>query len=323
MKTRADFLQTVQIFSDLSPLELNALGRVLHVHKLKRAEYLFRQGDPGGELFVVESGKVGISMTLSDGKELEIVSFSRGDFFGEMSVFEGAPRSASCFSKSRCRLLSLHEEVLSKLMTELPTGVMKIMRQMLITSQRRMRDAGDFLYETVRWGEEARKRSITDPLTGLYNRRYLDETIAEQLENAKKHSQPLAYVMLDLDNFRQINEEYSQETGDRLIISASECFRRHLRSEDAAVRCGGDEFTIILPGTAGDEALMIMEAIRLDVERIEILRPLGGAIKKVTTSQGIACYPRNGGDAASLRQAADAALYKAKEAGRNRIVLAE
>ena len=323
MKTRAEFLKTVRIFSDLSAAELHALSKVLHAHQLKKGEVLFRQGDPGGELFVVESGSVGIAVTLSDGKDLEIVDFRRGDFFGEMSVFEKAPRSAGCYAKNRCRLLSLHAAALSRLTMEQTAAVMKIMRQMLRVTLQRMRDAGDFLYETVRWGEEARRRSITDPLTGLHNRRYLDETMAEYLERARSRAQPLAYVMLDLDHFRQINEEYSQEIGDRVIVAASECFRRHLRSTDAAARYGGDEFTFILPATTGEEARTIMEAIRREVAEMDILRGLGGAIERVTTSQGIACFPENAGDPEGIRQAADAALYRAKEMGRNRVVLAE
>jgi diguanylate cyclase (GGDEF)-like protein len=323
MTGRADFLKTVRIFRDLSASELRALDGVLHRHQLNKGEVLFKQGDPGGELFVVESGSVGVTVALSDGTELEIVSFSRGDFFGEMSVFEKAPRSAGCYAKKRCRLLSLRQAALSRLMANQTAGVMKILRQMLLVTLQRMRDAGDFLYETVRWGEEARKRSITDPLTGLYNRRYLDETMADYLQKADAGSQPLAYVMLDLDHFRKINEEYSQDMGDRIIIAASECFRRHLRTGDVAARYGGDEFTFILPGTGREEARKVMEAIRLDVEAMDILEGLGGSIKRVTTSQGIACYPENAGDAKGIREAADAALYQAKEMGRNRVVLAE
>ncbi len=324
MNTKAEFLKSVKIFGDLSDEEAKAIQEKLHAHRLKKGETLFRQGaESGGELFVVESGTVGISMTLSDGKELEIVSFSRGDFFGEMSVFEKAPRSASCCAKSRCRLLSLHEAVLFQLMKEQPAVAMKIMNRMLFITRRRMKDRGDFLYETVQWGEEARKRAITDPLTGLYNRRYLDESIKEYLKKAKNSSKPLAFVMLDLDNFRMINEEYSQDIGDKVIIAAAERFRLHLRSTDIAVRYGGDEFTFILPDTEGGTARNIMEAIRSDVETIDILEGLAGSMRKITTSQGIACFPSDAVDAKMLRESADAALYKAKELGRNRIVLAQ
>lgn len=138
---------------------------------------------------------------------------------------------------------------------------------------------------------------------------------------ARKSAKPLALVMLDLDHFREINEGYSQEIGDRVILVATEVFRRHLRPSDVAARYGGDEFTFILPETNAETARELMEAIRADVERLTLLRELGGPVEHVTTSQGIACFPDQARDLKSLRESADAALYRAKELGRNRVVL--
>jgi diguanylate cyclase (GGDEF)-like protein len=90
-----------------------------------------------------------------------------------------------------------------------------------------------------------------------------------------------------------------------------------------AARYGGDEFTFVLPAANPEQAFRIMEAIRRDVEEMDVLRGLGGAIQRVTTSQGIACFPDNADDPEGIRKAADAALYRAKEMGRNRVVLAE
>ena len=128
--------------------------------------------------------------------------------------------------------------------------------------------------------------------------------------------------MLDLDHFRSINEQYSEDVGDRVIAAAAGSFRRHLRPADIAARYGGDEFTILLPDTGPEAARNLMEKIRTDVEGLDLLEREAGSVRRVTTSQGIACFPDHGRDQKTLRAAADAALYTAKERGRNRIAVA-
>jgi diguanylate cyclase (GGDEF)-like protein len=337
MSVRTEFLSTVRIFADLEAGELEALEALLHSHELRAGEVLFREGDSGGELFVVDSGSLGIWMSLVDGQTLEIAAFGPGDFFGEMSIFENEPRSASCQAKSACRLLSLNEKDLFRYMDESPASAAKIMGRMLSVTRRRLQDTSGFLSDMVQWGEEARRRAITDPLTGLYNRRYLDEALEDHIIKARTIGQPLCLVMLDLDRFREINEGYSQETGDAVIVAAAQVFRRHLRDTDIAARYGGDEFTFLLPGTDAGSARVLLEAIRADVESLRLSKVIerttgrGRAVPssgsppaelRVTTSQGLACYPEHARDLKVLRELADAALYQAKEQGRNRVVAA-
>jgi len=322
-----DFLRSVRVFADLESRELRDLLGMLRPHALEADQVLFREGDAGGELFVVEAGSIAISVTLADGQSLEIAGFGPGDFFGEMSIFENEPRSATCQAKTPCRLLSLHKDDLFRYLTESPASAGKIMRRMLAVTRRRLEDTGEFLSDMVQWGEEARRRAITDPLTGLYNRRYLDEALEEYLMKARESGQPLCLVMLDLDHFREINEGYSQEIGDEVIVAAAEVFRRHLRKSDAAARYGGDEFTFLLPATDAATAAGVLEAIRGDVETLSLLEELGTEaaaprIRRITTSQGLACFPEHARDLKTLREQADAALYRAKELGRNRVVTA-
>jgi diguanylate cyclase (GGDEF)-like protein len=330
MAVTRDILGKVKIFADLEPAELGDLRGMLRPHILKAEQVLFREGDPGGELYVVESGSIGISVNAGDGQSVEIASFRAGDFFGEMSIFERERRSATCRAKSACRLLSLQQDDLFRYMAEQPASAARIMKRMLAVTRRRLEDTGEFLSDMVLWGEQARRRAITDPLTGLYNRRYLEEAQEEYLTKARDSRQPLAIVMLDLDHFREINEEYSQEVGDKVIVAAAEVFRRHLRPADAAARYGGDEFTFLLPGADCTTAGRILEAIRADIEALSLLAELPAArdgtpargVRRLTTSLGLACYPEHGEDIKSLRSLADAALYRAKELGRNRVMTA-
>ena len=341
MSDTNNFLQSVRIFSDLSAGEIQDLRGLLHPRKLSKGETLFQEGDPGGELFVVESGALGIAVTLDDGKNLEIASFGKGDFFGEMSIFEKEPRSATCYAKNPSRLLAMNEGEFFRLVDTKPVSAGKVMERMLAVTRRRLEDTGGFLSDMVQWGEDARRRAITDTLTGLYNRRYLEEALEEYFMKARAGSKPLSVVMLDLDHFREINEEYSEKVGDRVIVAASEIFRSFLRPTDVAARYGGDEFTFILPETDIQTACSLMESIRRGIEESDLLekavpgsrspgsssktksRPPASPLAKVTTSQGLACFPDHASQAKELREAADGALYRAKESGRNRVVVAQ
>jgi diguanylate cyclase (GGDEF)-like protein len=313
----------VPIFAALGEEELRQILPALKGSSLRSGEVLFRQGEPGAELFIVLSGSMGISVRLPDGKDLEIASFGPGDFFGEMSIFEKEPRSATCYATRRCRLLSLSAKGFFALVQRAPASAAAVMERMLSITRRRLEDTGELLSDMVQWGEAASRRAITDDLTGLYNRRYLEQALEEQLRRAAESGHSLAMVMVDLDRFREINEGYSQAVGDQVIVAAAQVFQRRLRPADAAARYGGDEFTFLLPDSDTATALAICEGIRKEVESLEVLRDMKGPIRRVTTSQGVACFPEHARDVASLRQAADAALYRAKELGRNRVAVAE
>jgi diguanylate cyclase (GGDEF)-like protein len=263
---------------------------------------------------------VATSISLPDGKSREIAIFKSGDFFGEMSIFENAPRSATCISREDSVLFRLHQRSIFEIIEHSPETAQKIMYRMLNITTQRLRNTGDFLFDMVQWGDKARKRAITDEMTGVYNRRFLDDSLHQYVEESRKSGEPLVLVMVDLDYFRQINELYGHETGDGVIRDVAEVFNRHLRDKNIIARYGGDEFTFLLPGAAKDHALSVCDAIRADVEKLDTLARFDGAIKKVTTSQGLASFPESADDIASLKKMADTALYRAKEEGRNKVV---
>jgi diguanylate cyclase (GGDEF)-like protein len=313
------FLQTVDIFSLLSSEEIDSLVGCLHPLEIEENRSLFKQGDEGRQLYIVESGRVAIAIRLPNGAEREIAEFSAGDFFGEMSIFENAPRSASCSTKEKSRLLAMNDKDFFLLMKEHPYTAIKIIYRMLNSITKRLRNTSEFLSDMVRWGETARKRAITDELTGAYNRRYLDEALKDQFEISRREARPLTLIMVDLDYFREINEMYGHAKGDEIILSVVGVFRKKLREGDILARYGGDEFSVILPDTAFDEAKSVAETICQEVSNLNVLREMSGSIQKVTTSQGIASYPDHADTLEALREAADQALYRAKEAGRNRV----
>jgi diguanylate cyclase (GGDEF)-like protein len=170
--------------------------------------------------------------------------------------------------------------------------------------------------------ETLRNQSIRDPLTALFNRRYAEETLSRELSRAAREQLPLSLLLLDVDHFKKFNDAYGHETGDEVLKRIAALLRQKTRGGDVASRLGGEELLVLLPGAALGDALNRAEQIRLGVEALE-LRVSGKVIGPVTISTGVAVFPTHGTDAAELLRSADAALYKAKHLGRNRVVAAE
>ena len=166
--------------------------------------------------------------------------------------------------------------------------------------------------------------SATDGLTGLANRRAFDQQWAEEWQRASRQGVPLAVAMLDVDQFKLYNDHYGHKAGDVCLrILAQTMANTVHRSGEMVARYGGEEFVIILPGLGGAEALAAMERIRAAVQGLGLPHAKATVAGVVTISIGVAsCVPQHGQDAASLVQAADAALYQAKHQGRNKVVLA-
>lgn len=158
--------------------------------------------------------------------------------------------------------------------------------------------------------------ATTDPLTGLYNHRFMQEFLQQKMVEAKRNGQPVTVLMLDLDHFRDLNEEHGHDAGNIALRAVADCMRHSLREEDVACRYGGEEFVMILAGAPLAAALAAAERIR---RRVEEVRPTAFLAQPVTCSIGVASYPDHASTPASLLKAADMALYEAKRSGRNRV----
>ena len=164
-----------------------------------------------------------------------------------------------------------------------------------------------------------REQSIRDPLTNLYNRRFLNEFMERELALARRNQKPLAVVMLDLDHFKQLNDQFGHQTGDTVIEMVAKLLLRKSRRTDVLFRYGGEEFLVILPNTTTKQAQALTESWRQHVEQTSMIAK--HQTVSITLSAGISVYPEHGSTAFNLIQAADEALYQAKAAGRNKVVL--
>jgi diguanylate cyclase (GGDEF)-like protein/PAS domain S-box-containing protein len=168
--------------------------------------------------------------------------------------------------------------------------------------------------------EQLRERAIRDPLTNLFNRRNLEETLDQELAKADRKTYPVSLIMMDIDHFKCINDTYGHKAGDQVLQTLADFILSCIRRSDTACRFGGDEFVIVMPETSVQSAYERAEDFRKRVQSLWL--PDIGISGSLTVSIGIATYPVHGATNEDLLRAADQALYTAKAQGRNRVVVA-
>ncbi|MFN0317629.1 MAG: diguanylate cyclase [Burkholderiales bacterium] len=167
--------------------------------------------------------------------------------------------------------------------------------------------------------ETLRRQSIVDSLTGLYNRRYLDETLRREVFRAKRSEKALSVIMLDADHFKRLNDTFGHDAGDVALRGLGEQLRSGVRAGDIACRYGGEEFALVLADCGKEQALQRARRIAQNVRELRLVHG-GTPLQQITISGGVATYPEDGEEAEQLIAAADRALYAAKQSGRDRVL---
>jgi len=184
-----------------------------------------------------------------------------------------------------------------------------------------MADSTALALANLKLRETLRHQSIRDPLTGLFNRRYMEETLERETRRVARAQRPLGIIMLDVDHFKLFNDTFGHDAGDALLREFGNFLRAHVRGEDVACRYGGEEFTLILPEASLEVTRQRAEHLRGDIKHLHAQyhdQPLGA----VALSLGVAVFPDHGSTGEVVLKAADAALYRAKGEGRDRVVVA-
>lgn len=173
--------------------------------------------------------------------------------------------------------------------------------------------------ENVLLHQEAQRLSITDGLTGVWNRRYLSLTLVKEIERAQRFERPLSVLMLDIDHFKDVNDAHGHLRGDEVLVELTRRLLGTIRTQiDTLARFGGEEFVIMLPETPREGARVVANKVRRVVRAKPFVSDVGPDVS-ITVSIGVAAYPVDGTGAEDLLKAADVAMYRAKQRGRDRV----
>jgi len=306
--------------------DLEAICRVATVRGYAAGETIFSLGDEDRSMFYIASGEVALFL----GEASAPKTIRQGDFFGELAfVLPRFRRTGTAKAKTDCTLVCLDQSIYDVLIRENPHLLCTLLRntcEYLLSSEQNLiaslSQKNRELENTLRYLRETREEldykeiiAHTDELTGLFNRRGLNAFIDKLIDQARAIGGGLGLVMVDLDNFKKINDTWGHDRGDQVLQKVANILKSQTRQADVVCRRGGDEFVILLPGVTVERGLVLAEKIR---RRIDEDFPLDSAGIKLSGSLGLAFF--SGEDSAGdLLLRADRNLYIAKDKGRNQV----
>ena len=288
---------------------LSALLATAGIRNLDAGETLLAPGDGNDRLFVVLTGH--LVLRVSDDEEAARV-LGPGDLAGEVSLIANAPVYSRVIAEDAARVLTIPRTTLWRIAHQEPAFTCNLLQYLA----RQLAGVGSAMRTARALQEEYRQHAHTDPLTGLFNRRWMDERLTFEIARSELRARPLCLMMIDIDHFKPYNDTHGHHAGDMVLQTVAETIQNVLRESDLAVRFGGEELVVILPGTDEPEALGVTG--RLHQALSEAVCPVmdGKRLPRVTVSIGVAAW-HAGDDARRLIRRADEALYRAKGAGRN------
>lgn len=278
----------------------------------------------GGALYVSRRDDAALELQVSWGAADTAQSFSSEDCWalrrGRPHLYDPASAAAVCRHAGECAESSLCVPLVSQGNTLAVLHLRGAAAESLSEDVQRLASALaeqlSLAVGNLRLQETLRSGSERDPLTDLYNRRHLEISLQRELARAMRHGFPVSLIMLDVDHFKAFNDTNGHDAGDEVLRNVAHVLKRHTRVEDVACRYGGEEFLVVLPACAMDDAYSKAEAMREAIAQLHVFSR-GIALPRITASLGIACYPEDGERMEDLIASADAALYRAKSTGRN------
>jgi diguanylate cyclase (GGDEF)-like protein len=190
-----------------------------------------------------------------------------------------------------------------------------------VTKKRRLEAATNLVKQTIEFNTQIETITSVDALTQIYNRHFYDTQVSVEIERAMRSGNEVSMLVIDLDDFKRINDEFGHMKGDEALIAVAELIRKNLRKVDLPFRYGGEEFVILLPGTSEFESVHTAERLRRVVAEFDGFKDLHGRTREITVSVGVSVFPNTATTADELFNQADAAMFRAKKLGKNRVVL--
>ena len=288
---------------------LDALVPRARLRRLKGGQQLLRRGEQNLRVYIVVSGRLRVEL---DGAGSPLAYINQGETVGELSLLAGSAATATVVAEEPTQLLVLNEETfwwLAESSHEFSVGL-------LVRLAKRLRTNNEAVQENIALRLQFEQAALSDPLTGFRNRRWLDQTLSRIVQRHLHAAEPLCLAMMDIDHFKQINDNYGHAAGDDVLLQIGRLVRANLRPEDSAARIGGEEFVLILPHTLLPGAISAVERLRKAIAGAAF-KHHGRKLPQVTVSLGLVELER-GETPGKLLARADVALYAAKQSGRNR-----
>lgn len=304
-------LSELDIFCDI---DLDAIADLLddfiYCH-LSRGDLLMKAGELNGSVYVLLRGRLGV---LADKGEEIISAIMVGELIGEISVLDKRPCSATVIALDECTLLEISESLLWSLVR----GSHEFARNLLILLAERLRSMREQFGKRVEMSKATERSASLDALTGLYNRRWLDNVLPLEMSECLSKGRALSFMMMDIDHFKRYNDTWGHQAGDCVLKEVAKALKFVLRDVDYAARYGGEEFCVILPGVEVAGAQSVGQRLCDYVRQADIRSKSGESLHSVTISIGIADMGPNE-TPYTLIEKADRALYRAKRDGRDRV----
>jgi diguanylate cyclase (GGDEF)-like protein len=305
--TSIDNLQLFQGETDPEVATMLASCPVMSVARGERIDDVSRE-----RLFIVLSGQLEVGADAHNGDEGGGGLILPGESAGEQAVFDDAVELATMTAVEDSELLVIESSTVWALVERSHV----LSRNLLRLLSFRIRAANALARRRQKLGNFYRQLSLNDALTGLYNRAWLNDMLPKLAARAAQDGGALSLVMVDLDHFKRFNDTHGHVAGDGALAAAANVLRSGLRPSDFAVRYGGEEMMVLLPGTTLDQAVLVAQRLCERLREAIVFADMSLPLPHVTGSFGVASLAP-GSDERALMEAADAALYRAKGAGRN------
>lgn len=307
---RRSLLQSIALFRGIDAEGLADLlpqcGRI----DIAEGDVLLSPQRPNRCVYVILSGRLTVHLGSLDAPKL--ADLGPGACVGEMSLIEDKDPSAFVVAAEETHLMVISHNLVWQMVERSHT----FSKNLLIVLSERVRSHNEYIASSLGVLRQAEHNAHTDALTGLGNRHWMRSMFDREVTRAQHADQTLCLMMIDVDNFKEFNDQYGHIAGDRVLAAVAAVLREYLRPTDLIARFGGDEFAVLLPGLTLKQARQAAERVR---QRVATLSP-PSLSTAITVSIGIA--HRNADDnVAQLLQRADEAMYSAKERGRNRVAI--
>lgn len=307
---RRSLLEGLELFKGVLPDDVHDLLRRCDRRDLAAGELLLSPGSKNEYVYVVLSGSLNVHVGSPDTPILATMEV--GACVGEMSIIEDRDPSAYVIGAEDTHMLVIHRSVLWRMVD----ASHEFAKNLLVVLSERVRSHNRVIADSYGEMLKFERHATTDALTGLANRHAMKDLFPDEIAACIEKEEPVALIMIDVDNFKQFNDTFGHIAGDRALTAVTKILRAQFRPRDLLVRYGGDEFAVLLPGVNVDQAVAIGDRVRQAVcgttgDGSDSLIQI-----PIKISMGVAELKENG-TLDELVRAADAALYRAKHAGRN------